>query len=310
MRKNKVFVLFSLVFLVVSCVFAQKSITLEELRKMNKKANVEKPKNKNIPEPEIAKPITGKVVSVKETETLAEGSQSKLTEPFIYIVRTQGDFENLKNLIDGFSTDKKIDFKKQAVIAAFAGTKSTGGYSVSITETEGQPNVAIKNPPEDAIVTQALTSPYKVSVIPIDEENSLKVIASEEFQYQMKTYKVTASEFEFSGGFLGMHKKFQAEGIIKVMKSGNYITFAFNLWGKGKESNRKLFEMASGNLREDSANISRVEGGNFINKPHPPWNVSVKFSENKLLMEFRPGKRDYVVSDGYEGRGSLMAEKQ
>lgn len=310
MKKNNIFVLFSLVFLVVSCIFAQKTITLEELRNMNKK-KVKKEKPKNIPEPEIAKPITGKVVSVKETETLAEGSQSKMTEPFIYIARTKTDFDNLKTLIEGFSTDKKIDFKKQAVIAAFAGTKNTGGYSVSITETEGQPNVAIKSPPKDAMVTQALTSPYKVSIVSVEEEDSLNVVISEEFQSKVKKYIIPSGRFEFAGGFLSMQSKFDIEGIIGVMKANDFITFIFNLKGKGNASQRKLIEFASAKIEGGSnsiqynTKIARVEGGNFIDKPHPPFVVEVKFAAGNIFMKFNPGKRDYVVSDGYEGRGEL-----
>ncbi len=314
MKKNNILILISLLALMVSCVIAQRSITLEELRNMKKNTTEVKEEKKDaktkVPKDMEAPIKPGMEVSLDEAETLAEGSQSNMEKPFIFVARTKEDYAMLKKLITGFSSEKEIDFNKQAVIAAFAGTKNTGGYSISIYQMQGRTNVIVKKPSEDAMVTQVLTQPYKVAVVSIEEQASLDLAISEEFQDEITTYKVTSGEFEFSGGFIGRQHTFAPQGTIGVMKSGDYVTFAFNLTGKGDDSERKLSEMASGKMKKGSANINRLEAGNFIDLPHPPLDVTAQMKDNKLSMKFEPGKRNYVVNDGYEGRGRLEAVKQ
>lgn len=302
--------LISLVLFIGSGISAQKYITLKDLKKTAKEKKPEQKMNKPKSNEGISQPNAGDVKNTDRIEILAAGMDSNIDEPFIFIARTESDYLILKKLVAGFSSAKEIDFDKQAVVAAFAGTKNTGGYSVLIDRSEGKTHVSVKNPPKDAIVTQALTQPYKIAVIPVEEEDSLDLITSDEFRNKMTTYKIASSEFEFSGGFIGRQTKFQAGGEICVMKFGEYITFAFNLSGKGNEANRRLNEMVSGKISESFATITRLEAGNFMDKPHPPLIVSVAFEANKLSMKFEPGKRDYIVNDGYEGRGSLEAFQQ
>lgn len=58
-----------------------------------------------------------------------------------------------------------VDFAKEEVLAVFAGTRPSGGYSVaveSVTEEPGRRAVAIafSSPGASCIVTQAITSPF------------------------------------------------------------------------------------------------------------------------------------------------------
>ncbi len=297
--------------LIVSCVFAQKYMTLEEIRNMNKKPKAEKKEvKKDVPKDIPLPPRTGMTVEIKQAEILADGSYSKIEKPFIYVARTKEDYMRLNDLVEGFSSDKEIDFNKQAVVAAFAGMKNSGGYSIDIYKLQGRTNVVIKNPPADAMVTQAITYPYKISVVDIEEQDSMNIAYSDEFKNEMTGYKVTSSDFEFEGGFIGRQTKFKAEGTISVMKYNDFVTYSFDLKGIGSESNRVLNEMSSGSLNESSSDLSRLEAGSFIDRPHPPLNVYVNFANEKLMMKFEPGKRDYVVNDGFVGRGSLEARKQ
>jgi hypothetical protein len=55
-------------------------------------------------------------------------------------------------------------------LAAYWGEKPTGGYSMSVRSARLEGNrvtvrLALKEPPRDAILTQALTYPYAVAVI-------------------------------------------------------------------------------------------------------------------------------------------------
>jgi hypothetical protein len=310
MKKHNILVLVVFPLLVGSCVFAQKYMTLEELRNMKKKPKAEQQEvKKDVPKVIPAPPRTGMTVQIKQAEKLAEGSYSKIEKPFIFIARTMEDYAKISDLVEGFSSDKQIDFNKQAVVAAFAGMKNSGGYQVDIFKLQGRINVLVKKPPTDAMVTQAITYPYQIAIVDVEEESSLNVAFSDEFKNEMQNYTITTSEFEFEGGFIGRQTKFKANGTIGVLKYNNFITFTFDLKGLGNESNRMLSEMSSGNLDESNANITRVEAGSFIDRPHPPLNVAVNFTNDKLTMRFEPGKRDYIVNDGFVGRGILEAIK-
>ena len=64
----------------------------------------------------------------------------------------------------------EVDFKKEMVLAVFIGEKRTGGYSVEIksaVEENGKLVVTVSEtaPKPDAIVTQALTSPFHLVAV-------------------------------------------------------------------------------------------------------------------------------------------------
>lgn len=67
-----------------------------------------------------------------------------------------------------------IDFTRNRVAAVFMGRKRTGGFSVQLTAREEGGKVIVKvnetHPRPGAIVTQALTSPYHVLVVPKTDE--------------------------------------------------------------------------------------------------------------------------------------------
>lgn len=310
MKKYSLIIAVILISLIGSCVFAQKYMTLEDLRNMNKNKQPEKTEIKDKSADLEVPPPTGMTVTSDESETLAEGSYSKIEKPFIFIARTAEDYALLKDLVEGFSSDKVIDFKKQAVIAAFAGMKNTGGYSISIYNLQGRTNIITKSPPKDAFVTDAITYPYKIAVVPMQEEDSLEIAASDDFQSGMTTYKLTSGDFEFSGGFAGRQTTFQAVGDVKIMRFGDFVTFNFELTGKGDAKNRQLMETASAKISGNSGKIKRIEAGSFMDRPHPPLNVSVNLDGDKLSMKFTSDKRDYVISDGFEGNGSLEAVRK
>jgi len=63
----------------------------------------------------------------------------------------------------------EIDFQKHAVLAAFQGRRSTGGYSITIapyeTDDEVIAKVTHRSPPPGAITIQVLTTPFHAVVI-------------------------------------------------------------------------------------------------------------------------------------------------
>ena len=155
------------------------------------------------------------------------------------------------------------------------------------------------------MVTQALTSPYKITLVPVEEEKSLNLSVSEDFKSAIKTYKIASSDFTYSGGFAFREKKFSADGTIDVMQVGDLVTLDFNLSGKDADSAMKLTETASGILKDGKIELSRLDAGSFSEGPKPPVKVSGSIDENKLNLTFEPLPTN--VADGFSMNGKLEA---
>lgn len=70
----------------------------------------------------------------------------------------------------------EVDFSRETVIAAFLGTKTTGGYGIEIidlTEIEGKLTAAVKTrtPSPGEMVTMAITRPYHIVKVNISGKN-------------------------------------------------------------------------------------------------------------------------------------------
>lgn len=274
-----------------------------------KNSQVNSQKNKNMtnekmPDDPLSAPTNSDI------KTLAESSNARMSEPFVFVARTKETYAQLQTMAENLPSASEIDFSKMAVVAAFAGEKNTGGYSVSIEGSIGKVSVKVETPAADAIVTEALTMPYKVVQVPVGEEQSLEINLSENWMSSAQTYKITGGEFEYSGGFIGKEVKFEPTGTIKVLRSGDYATLIFNVREDLEASQRKLIDVTSGTLKNDKGDFARLEAMNFIENPHPPLVVSGTISGDKLSLEFKPGKRNYIVNDGFVGSGKLEAVKQ
>jgi hypothetical protein len=97
------------------------------------------------------------------------------TQPKRIVVKDPKEWETVWSAMTGNRSPKpetpQIDFGIHMIIAVFMGERSTGGYSVAITDIadlNGKRVVTLKtqNPPPDAVLTQALTSPYHVVLVP------------------------------------------------------------------------------------------------------------------------------------------------
>lgn len=244
-------------------------------------------------------------------ELIAEGSSSSVDKPFVYVARSKGALRDIKDLIGtdsaGLNSFRKIDFKREAVIAVFAGTKNTGGYSVSVRKDAGKLCVGLVAPPDGALVTEALTRPFKIVAVPAAEEDPVSIGTDANWSKAVNRFDVTKGSFSFAGGFAGFQTKFSVGGWLNVIRYGNLVTVGFHLHSIGSEKARSMSDIGSGRLTGSALLIERLEGGSFITRPHPPLKISADLSGGTLTMSFEPGKRDYVVSDGYVGRGTLKA---
>ncbi len=296
MKMFKFLLLAALGLSLAGCVSAQ-----TDKRQTNKN---DKPKN--------IKPMNGKTKAEPtggSVKIIAEGIYESLETPFIFVARSAETYAQLQKFIaQKLPPASEIDFAKSAVVAAFAGTKNTGGYSVSVKKTADKITIGLIEPPKDAMTTDALTTPFAVSLVPIEQEETLPVEVSENWENSMQTFKVVSGEFEPSGGFAGRLKRFDAEGTIGVLSFGDYTTFFFNLSGKGANaSDRRLTEMASGTIKNGKIELARLDAGSFSSGPKPPLKVSGLLSGDKISLTFEPFP--VTAADGFQTSGKLEAVK-
>ncbi len=243
----------------------------------------------------------------EDIKVLAEGAHSKIEQPFVFVARSNETYAQLQNLAENLPPVLEIDFSTTAVVAAFTGTKNTGGYSVSIKSSAGKVSIDTINPPKDAMVTQVITAPFKVALVPLEENNSINLELSASWKSAMQTYRITSGTFEYSGGIAGARKEFGVEGTIGVLSFGDNTTLVFNLTGKGAEKTRKLSEVTSGLMKDGKIDLAGLNAGSFSENPKPPLKVSGIIANNKLSLVFEPLLNR--IADGFQTRGKIEAMK-
>jgi hypothetical protein len=271
----------------------------------------ERQTNKN-GKPKNAKPMNEKPKAEPTGENvkiIAEGFYESLDAPFIFVARSLETYAQLQKIFaQKLPPASEIDFAKSAVVAAFAGTKNTGGYSVSVVKTGDKITVGLNEPPKDAMTTDALTTPFAIALVSIEGEKTLPIEVSENWKKTMQTYRVVSGKFETSGGIAGRLQKFDAAGTISILSFGDYATLFFNLSGKGADaSGMRLTETASGAMKNGKIELARLDAGSFSVGPKPPLKVSGMLSNDKISLTFEP--LPAIAADGFQTGGKLEAVK-
>lgn len=110
------------------------------------------------------------------------GNDAGITKSQQVVIRNPEKWKNLWSQIhsnrEPMPATPTIDFSNQMIIGYFLGQRTSGGYSVSIenvSETGEKIVVAISqtSPGPGSIVSQALTSPYAIQVIPRSDKQVL-----------------------------------------------------------------------------------------------------------------------------------------
>jgi hypothetical protein len=101
------------------------------------------------------------------------GATSGVRQPRNVAVKDTKAFAALWKLHqpEGLKPMPTVDFKKYDVVAVFAGSKTTGGYSVEIkdvkrTKESATVNAVLLKPAPGAMVFQAFTSPFAMKAVP------------------------------------------------------------------------------------------------------------------------------------------------
>lgn len=245
--------------------------------------------------------------SREDFKVLGQGGQSNVDKPFIFVARNTQTYAQLQTLIQELPSANTIDFAKNAVVAAFAGTKPTGGYGVQIKKTSQTNMIDLTAPPKGAMVTQVITQPYKVVLIPVDKDEALSLDSGADWANAMQNYRVTSGNFEFAGGIAGRQTKFTANGGISLWTYGDYVTLFLNLRGMRNHKSRRLMEHTSGMLKNGKMEFSQLDAGNFVDNPNPPFGVSVTMSGRNLFLNFKSLPTRF--RDGFTGSGKIGAVK-
>lgn len=107
-----------------------------------------------------------------EQRIIATGSNAAVEPdaPKTVTISKAEEYRSIWESTIGGGQPPEVDFSKESVVILLAGQRRTGGYSVvprgvSLDGRTLVVDAAINKPPADAIVTQALTSPYAVIAV-------------------------------------------------------------------------------------------------------------------------------------------------
>jgi hypothetical protein len=244
-------------------------------------------------------------------KTLAEGAFADAAEPFVAVIREASTYSELKKIVSGLPDLDDDAFNKGAVVAAFLGQRSTGGYSVDVRMApDGRVRISQAGPPKGTMVTQVLTSPFKVVLVPTNgPEAKLNLDSEAVGKNYGKEMKVEKGQFTMTGGFAGRTEEFGLDGNLRVMKMGGLISVAFNLKGVNSKKARTLQTIATGTIDPSGKlQIPRFDAGTLIEPPQPfltaSGTLASDFSTLDLTMKSVLSR---IIADGFVGNGSLTA---
>lgn len=99
-----------------------------------------------------------------------EGATSKVEKRANYLITSAEGLTELWELLETEIEPPELDFTTQSVVAVFAGEKPTGSHGIEVSSisdgAKRQVSVVLTAPAEACVVTQALTQPYAVVVVP------------------------------------------------------------------------------------------------------------------------------------------------
>jgi hypothetical protein len=244
-----------------------------------------------------------------EIKVLAQGAYNLVAEPFVAVARDAETYQELRRLDDNLPILNADEFKRVAVVAAFLGERRTGGYQIEITRApDGDVRVKEATPPKDAMLTQALTRPYKIVSVPVENESRLKVEVGEAWRAATRPFKVASGEFTMSGGFAGRSETMRLEGTITVMRHDNLATLFFNLQSTGGAKARELKETATGIVQTGGGlRLARFNAGSLVSPPANLLTAKGEFTNNESDLTLSFESLPSNIADGYQGRGRLSA---
>lgn len=102
---------------------------------------------------------------------LVQGTQSTIEKRVNYFITSTTQLSELWKMIDAAGTPPKVDFKKDAVIAVFAGRQPTTGYAIEVSKvldsSSRMVSITLAKPDGACAPTQSSSSPYEIVAVPV-----------------------------------------------------------------------------------------------------------------------------------------------
>lgn len=245
-----------------------------------------------------------------DIKILGQGAHNVVSEEFVAVARDAETYQELRRLANNLPVLSADAFDHVAVVAAFLGQRRTGGYGVEITQSaDGVVRISESKPPQGSLTTQALTTPYKVVSVPLENERALRLDLDPAWRWGQRPYRLTSGEFTMSGGFAGRSEQMRLEGGFITVRQGNLATFIFDVKGAGGKKPRELKEVTTGIVRAGGeVSLARFNAGSLVEPPANLLKAQGRFTaqENELTLEFESLPSN--IADGYQGKGRLAAK--
>jgi hypothetical protein len=255
---------------------------------------------------------------IGDAKVLAEGFHSPIDHPFVGVFRDAQTYSALTKLDNELPELDEEFFKSHAVIAAFLGTRNTGGYGVEIRhdanlDAEYPPpkrkviHIAERSPGKGVMVPQMITAPFQVVSIAVSGVPPLYLSLDYAWRQPLRLYRVRSGSFTMSGGFAGTTEQFQPHGEILILRADKLITFYITMAGSGARKERYLTEFVTGVLQlNDQITITKMSAASFVDTPNSGLKATGSLSASKLSLHFV--SLPSMIADGYQGEGSVEAE--
>lgn len=246
-----------------------------------------------------------------ESKVIETGAHSRVNEAFVAVARDAETYAAIRRLHESLPELGAEFFRANAVAAAFLGRRNTGGYAVEIErDAEGALRVSEVKPPKDAMVTMALTAPYRVVSFGLRPEQPIRLQLGEAWREQARPYRVTSGEFTMMGGFAGVRQRFQLSGTFGVLRHKNLATFLFDLKGEAEDAAaRALSDAATGTVDGSRrVSIAQLDPGSFVHPPRRAMRAEGNFSASEHRLTLKLDATQQAVADGFGGYGTLEAD--
>ncbi|MGH9880198.1 MAG: protease complex subunit PrcB family protein [Pyrinomonadaceae bacterium] len=250
------------------------------------------------------------VITIGEIKELAAGNHSTIFESFVLIARDPKTYAALRAASNTLPEQSADFFESHVVVAAFLGQRSTGGFRVEITSgADGSLRIVEHTPPKDAMVTMALTAPFRIVAIPVKTDQAIVLSLDETWKNRLSSYRVTSGQLSITGGFAGVNQRLQLDGVIGVMRASELATFVFELQSKGGKETRHLIDTASC-IVEKSGRVSlpRLSSFALTGAVQSPFRATGEFSDNERALRLSlqtVGSPN--ISDNFGATAELMA---
>jgi hypothetical protein len=246
-----------------------------------------------------------------DIETIAQGIQSGVPQPFVAVIRESSVYDELRKTVSGLPARDAEAFKKTAVIAAFLGERLTAGYGISISQSaDGVLKLSETVPPKGTMLAQVITSPFGVYAVSLpNPETQVVLELTGAWKSGGKVFDLTTGEFTMVGGFAGQQEPFQLEGHLNLLRLGNLVSIIFDIQARDAKKPRSLRTIATGIIKADTnINLPVFDSGTLIDRPRPFLSATGTFASDASSLTLKlQSLVSLVVADGYVGQGSLKA---